>query len=115
MIQFQAILDGVSKKKDSTLSLRIGTQELPAEDTAKIFELGNREVWVCMADVPVKEDDLEIPEVLSEFKRDKSPSQRLRDVLWVFWDKSKKDYVDWDTYYRNTIEKIVENIKDKLE
>ena len=114
-IQFSAILDGVRLKKDSTLSLNIGTQELQPEDTAKIFELGNKQLWVALAETEIKEDQLNIPESMSEFKTDKTPSQRLRNVFYVYWNDKKKGTIDWDSYYKREIEKIIDYIKERLD
>lgn len=114
-IQFQSIIDGVSKKKDGTLSIKLGTQELNKDDTAQIFDMGNKEIWVAFCEVPMDENDLNIPEILTEFKSDKTPSQRLRDVLFVFWEKNKKGQVEWEIYYRSQIDKIIDYVKDKLE
>jgi len=115
IIQFSSIIDGVTKKKDGTLSIKLGTQELDPQDTARIFELGNMQIWSVFSDVEITEDDLDIPEALSEFRTDKTPSQRLRNTLWIYWEKHKKGVVEWDTFYKNQMEKIIEYIKEKLE
>lgn len=114
-VQFSVIVDGVQKKKDGTLSLKLGTQELSPAETAEIFEMGNKQIWCALAEVPMSDTDLQIPEVLGEFRTDKSPSQRLRDVLWIYWDQHLKGKEDWEIFYKRKIDGIVEHIKDKLE
>ncbi len=115
-VQFAAILDGVSKKKDSTLSVKLGTQELGPEDTARIFEFGNREVWVCLAETAVTAEDLEVPEVLTEFRKDKTPSERLRNVLYRLWEKEvKKTGREFDSWYLGYMDRAIEKIKEKLD
>jgi len=114
--QFQAIIDGVTKKKDSTLSVKLGTQELSPEDTAKIFEFGNKMIWVAFCENELTEQDLDIPEVAVEFKKDKSPSERLRAVLYVYWEKNQSKLgKSWENWYRDYMDRIISNIKEKLD
>lgn len=113
-IQFSSIIDGITKKKDGTLSIKLGTQELHSQDTAEIFEMGNRQIWTAFSDIPVKENDLNIPEVLDETDL-KSPSQRLRGVIYILFEQSKdKTNKTFEHFYRDYMEKIIDNIKDKL-
>lgn len=113
-IQFQAIVDGVTKKKDGTLSVKLGTQELSPTDTAKIFEFGNQQIWTAFAETPHSIDELEIPEVTPEFESDKTPSQRLRNVIYVYWEQNGKKG-DFNDFYRKKLEGFIEHIKTKLQ
>ena len=114
-VQFQATIDGVTSKKDRTLSVKLGTQELAPEDMGAMFDIANDLVWVAIAEAPVSEDNLNIPEALAEFKTDKTPSQRLRNVLHVYWQQQSKDKVDWEIFYRQKVEMLIDFIKDKLD
>ena len=113
VIQFGGILDGAVMKKDQTLSLKIGTAEMHPNDMAQIFNLANRQIWVALAETALTKADLNIPEVVPEFKNDKTPSQRLRNTLYIYW-KQIESTQDFDTYYRRYCEKQIEVIKDKL-
>lgn len=111
-VQFSAIIDGVTAKKDGTLSVKLGTQELPKDNMASLFSYANHQIWVALSDVPINHEDLDIPEKLIE-ATDKSYSQRLRSVLYVLWQNGDKK-IDADTHYRQQMEKIIEYIKEKL-
>jgi len=52
-IMFSAIIDGVSTKKDRTLSIKLGTQELDADETSKIFALQGLQIYVVMSEEPI--------------------------------------------------------------
>lgn len=112
-ISFSAIIDGVSKKKDATLSIKLGTQELSPEDTAKIFEMGNKQIYVAFAETEITK--LDIPEEMVEFPGDKSPSERLRGVLYVYWDTKTDKKKSFDEFRKDYMEKIISNVKDKLD
>ena len=96
------------------MSLKLGTQELSPAETAEIFEMGNRQIWCALAEVPVKPDDLQVPEIMTEFKNDKSPSQRLRNVLFVYWTTHVKGQEEWEPFYSRKVDGIIEHIKEKL-
>ena len=112
-IQFSVIIDGVSKKKDSTLSIKLGTQELPPEDTAKIFELGGKQIWCGLAETPITR--LDVPDEVMEFDNDKSLSERLRNTLWVYWDTKTKHTQTFEEFRKIQMEKFINLIKDKLD
>lgn len=115
IIQFQSIIDGVTKKKDGTLSIKLGTQEMPPKDTAIIFELGNKQVWTALAETEVKISDPEIPKEVMEFKNSKSLSERLRNVLYVWWEQDyKKAQPDFEAFRRLHMNKLIDSVKDKL-
>lgn len=44
----------------------------------------------------------------------KSPSQRLRAVIFLLWQQGKQD-VDQDEYYEIVMERIINQLKEKLE
>lgn len=113
--QFQAYVEGISSRKDRTLKITLGTQELSKEDTAQLFDYANDLVWCALSETPMTDEDLNIPEALTEFKTDKTPSQRLRGVLYRFWEQNHKGKVEWEVYYRTEMEKIINYLKDKLE
>lgn len=116
--QFSAQIDGVTAKKDRTLSLRLGTQELTADDTSYLFDLMGKQIWVGIAETEI--ESLDVPEVLPEMKGDKTPSQRLRGLLYKYWEKkySSKTYTEKPTFprfYEDYMFKLCESLKDKIQ
>lgn len=113
--QFQAQIDNITAKKDNTLSIRLGTQELNSNDTANLFEFRNKQIWVAFSEIGLKKEDLIIPENL-EFPNEKSLSERLRNVIYVYWKQNRiKEYPDFEAYRKIQMEKIINTFKDKLE
>jgi hypothetical protein len=47
------------------------------------------------------------------FDEKKSPSERLRAVMYVFFKEQKKQG-DFDSWYRGQMEKMIERYKEKL-
>jgi len=114
IIQFNSVIDGVQKKKDGTLSIKLGTQELKAKETALIFDMGNKYIHTVFSEVDVNPDDIIIPEIKTEFRSDKSPSQRLRNSLYVFWKNNTSKQKTFEEFYKQQMEKFIETVKDKI-
>lgn len=112
--QFSAIVDGVTKKKDGTLSIKLGTQELSPEETAELFKFGNQQLWVAFKDTPVSEGDVEAPDFLPEFDGQKSHSQRLHGVLYKLWELRTDKKKTARQFYEDYMEKLINTIKEKL-
>ena len=114
--QFSAIIDGIHSKKDLTLSIKLGTQELPAEEMAVIFDQQGKQIWVAFCETAMKRTDFNIPEVTEEFEK-KTPSQRLRDRLAAYYKelvRSGKDFEGFDEWYKKEMEKIGQAYLGKL-
>ena len=117
MIQAPAIISGVSTRVDGGLGIRITTNEIPEELRNEIFDLNQKFGWFAFKE-DKSFDDKDMPKEPSNYE-DKSPSKRLRAILFVLWkEKQKKgDDVedDFEVYYRKQINRIIETIKEKLE
>lgn len=114
-IQFSAQLEKTVKQKDGSLVLTIETQEMSPIDSAEIFELYNKQIWVAMAETAIKESDLNIPKEVSEFGDEKTPSERLRAVLYVYWDTKTDKKKTFEEWRRIAMEKIINHYKEKLD
>ena len=61
---------------------------------------------------------------ITPYQKDKTPSQRLRNVLYVHWeqtqpkqinpDNGQLELVEFDLFYKRQLNKIVEHYKTKL-
>ena len=115
IIQFSAMIDGVTKKKDGTLSIKLGTQELGPKDTAIIFDFGNKQIWNAICETELTKEQIEIPKEIQEFKNSKSSSERMRNVLFIYWQQfHKKTYPDFEDFRKMQMEKFIDAVKEKL-
>lgn len=108
-IQHQGYITSLVAKKDRSIGYRVETPELSCEERALFFELQNENLTITLkpSDVPSKE--YKVSET-----NDKTPSQRMRSVLYVWW-KTKQDKNDFETFYKNKMGEIIEKIKSKIE
>lgn len=113
MIQFSAIIDGVTAKKDGTLTIRLGTQELNPNETSEIFKFANKQIWVGFAETAIT--NLDVPKTIDELDGGKSTSERLHNVLFVYWNTKTDKMKTFETFRKEYLEKVIQNVKDKLD
>jgi hypothetical protein len=113
IIQFSAQIDGVTAKKDRTLSIKLGTQELSPDETSHIFEHAGKQIWVALAQTSLLREDLDIPEVVNDMDK-KTPSKRLRDRMAVYYKETHGTFEGFDDWHKKTLESIGQKYLDKL-
>ena len=111
MIQLPACLRNPTIKVDGSVGFRLETRELSGEEYAEIAKLANKEIWIGMSEVQITK--LDIPEEITEFKGEKTPSQRLRNSLYILWEKTGKT-TNFEQYRDIQMNKIIEYIKEKI-
>lgn len=111
--QVPSIIEAVATRADASLKITLGTQELSAEEAAILFALKGKPGWFLFSENQFTQKDIPNEPAL-EFKRDKSPSQRLRACIWQYWDKCTERQVDFERFYREWVERKINEIKDYL-
>jgi hypothetical protein len=105
----------VETMADRTLKLRVDTaQELLAEDEAKVMRLRGQLGWFVYSTREISESDIPDVEIDAEVD-EKSPSQRLRNIIWVHWDQNTNKSKTFDVYYREVMDKIINKLREDLE
>lgn len=103
-ITLPAILNNFSPKKDGSVTIKFDTRELTAEEYMLILGFRNSEGWLMFSQnkefkVPEEEANLDL----------KSPSELLRDALYVRY-KEKKATTTFQTYYNEKMEQIRQSV-----
>lgn len=114
-ILLPASLNPISRRKDKSVKLSFETRELSPEETLSLMALEGSEMWICMSP---NQAEAEVPDGLGNVELgEKSPSERLRNVLFV-WYKQEVEankYVGiFDNFRKEKMEKIIEGVKSKL-
>ena len=107
-----ATLEGVSTLKDGGLSISFHTQELGSEDKTKAFEFQQAFGWLLFQEQDYRQDELDLDEIRKD-TGGKSPSQRMRSVLFILYKESGQS-VPFETFYANYMDKMIEQLKDKI-
>jgi len=98
---------------DKSVQLVFETQELSPDTVGYLFSLVDTYGYLLYFKNPPKPEEVNLPDFAPEFKTDKTPSQRLRGVLFVLWEQSGKQG-DFDTFYKRKLEEVIEHFKGKL-
>ena len=108
-----ALINPPRIRKDGSVSLSFDSRELNAEEIYSIMAMRHAEGWLCFAP---SENEIEIPEEQAQVD-EKSPSERLRNVMYV-WYKQEMEagrFVGlFETFRKEKMEKIIETVKSKL-
>jgi len=109
------IMEGVRTRKDRTLAVTLGTQELSPNQAAELIGMNGK---VCAIYITEKESvPQEVIDQVDEADIDlpgKSQSQRLRNVLYVLFSQDTEGHTTFDEYYHAKTEKIINHLKSKI-
>lgn len=111
-ITVPAILTRISHSKDGGLNLGFATQELPAEEKLAFSELFQQFGHLAFAPNEITLSDM--PTEQAEDKT-KTPSKRLRGVIYVLATQRGIKPENFETFYRETMEKLINHVKTKLD
>jgi hypothetical protein len=104
------VITGASTRVDGSLSLKLSTPELKPEEKTVFFEVLNQPMKMLLQ--PEGDSPVELKEVKGEFDK-KSPSVRLRNVLYVLHKQQESElpFTDW---YIRRMNKIIDEHKAML-
>ncbi len=110
----QAVITSLSSRNDGSLRLSVVTPELNTEQKVEVMELQNQVLNAIFIPEEFQTEEMVIDKDLDG----KSQSQRIKNILFVWWKKLEekgetKD--DFSLWYRNKTESIIDSIKLKLE
>lgn len=103
-------------KTDGSGTLSFHTGELTPEQVARFHMLRNS-VGVLAYKIKgqlTKEEEGILDEVDLEIEG-KTKSERLRNSLYRLWEQKPEGYTDFKSFYSDRMEKLIEQVKKKLE
>ena len=115
MFRGSAIITKITTMADRSVRLQVDTQEASKEEMTELFALSNEFVNYAFApsEVEIKEED--VPDVKPEFKGDKSPSQRLRARMFVYYKDKNKTEEGFQMWYSNALDEIGDKYLSKVD
>ena len=102
--------------KDGSVVLKFETRELLPEELMFILGCRQTEGRLVFASQEAEIDDSEVLSIKETLDL-KSHSQRLKDVLFVWYKQATQSQLfvgDFDTFYKQKMETIIEGVKTKL-
>ena len=116
MILVPAQLESVGTRKDKTLKLTFGTNELTPAQAAELFGTANQFGYLAFKDENFRREELDAVESLKSELEDtlKKPSQRLRGVMFICFKQDNEGFNTFSKYYDSKMEQVINHFKGKL-
>lgn len=110
-LSLESQLSSASTRADGSLSLRFATPELTPVEKAALFEIQGMNLRLLIQ--PLEGQPDELLDVKQEFQT-KTPSMRLRAVLFVAWEQAGKPG-QFEDFYRHKMEFYIQDVKNHLQ
>ena len=108
-----AILDGVTPRKDGSLTLRFVTQEVSKDHMIEVMDY-----YQTMGHLLFNENDIhmeEVPQGNAILDGGKSPSKRLKDRMYVSYREGNVgDISNFNRWYEQQLEKVGQQYLDRV-
>lgn len=114
-ILFAAQVEGLRSRKDKTIALTLGTQELNPEKAGELFNT-NGHLVTCYLSIKehITDSEKDIIDSVEAPTQGKTPSQRMRAVMFRMWEQDNEGYQDKNLHYIHHMDKIIDHLKTKL-
>jgi hypothetical protein len=110
-IRTEVIFSGFSSRVDGSLGFRGNTPELTVPE--KVAMMGLQGLLCEMLVFPKEEKEAELIEVKKEMEH-KSPSARMRSIIWLIWKQEAEKQMVFEQFYQTTMENLIAWLKKKL-
>lgn len=115
-ILLASYVESISTRKDKSVKIVLGTQELSQGNAGELFSLQNKIVACYISPketIDQKEMD-QVDKVDPEFQG-KSQSQRIRNTLFRVFEKNPEGHKEFDSFYKAKTELYIEHLKSRID
>ena len=113
-ILISCIVDKITTLKDRSCKITLDTQELKPSLAGELFTLMNSLATVYISPAEVSSREIAQIDSIEPEMPGKSPSKRMRDVLFILWKQDSLGYRLFDDYYRNRMEDFINELKNSI-
>ena len=115
-VLLQSQFTGYRPKKDKSCALTFTSDLEVSSEDIKIFHelLDQRGIIYFSPKGDLTQEEIDSIDSVDLELEGKSKSQRLRNVLYVYWEQTGK-VAEFKDFYSTWMEKIIQGIKDKLD
>lgn len=109
-------VENVSTRRDGTIKLVLGTQEMSQGKAGELFTMQNK---VCAVYISIKESVpqkvMDMVDAVDVDMPGKTKSQRQRAVLYRIWELQKEGHKTFESFYAFKMEQHISDLKTVLE
>jgi hypothetical protein len=110
-----AIVEKVGTRKDNSLFVTIGTNELSPNDGGYLLSLHGKLATVYLSPAEINQKEIDQVDSLEPELAGKTPSQRLRNVLFILFQQNNEGQKDFDSFYKFKMGTIIDHLKTKIQ
>lgn len=107
-------IENVSTRKDNTIKIVIGTQEMSEGSAGKLFSMLNKFGYAHLSPTEISQKELNEVDQLDPEMEGKTQGQRIRNVLYILFTQDNEGFTDFDSFYKNKTEKYISHLKTKI-
>jgi len=122
---FDGGVETIATRADGSIKVVVGSQELSSDTMTRLFDLRRKVGYVLISTKEISQKQIDAVETSTanmEFS-EKTPSQRLRGVLYILWEKLQpkendqgiEKFVDFDLFYKRKLNEIINHYKKQLD
>lgn len=101
----------VSSRKDGSIGFSVETAELPLNAKAAMLGLHGKAASITIAST---EQSADAPIEVRTERDTKTPSQRLRGCIFIWWQQTGQKG-DFEQFYREKLEALINHVKTQLD
>ena len=114
-ISFRCLITKIETCADRSFRVKLSTPELLPDEAAQLFRFANNECQALFSDQEAAQKDL-TPFVNKGLpSKSKTPSQRLRNTIFVYSQATGVKREDFESFYDQQMEKIINWYKARLD
>lgn len=115
IILLPAQLTGIRTRVDRTLSLTFSTPEISPQKAGQLMGLNQCMTYLAIKPETFRDEEIRaLEELKAEDTGGKTPSQRLRAVLFRLWEQDPGGFASFTLFYDHHMERFIENLKNRL-
>jgi hypothetical protein len=107
-------IGGIRSLKDGSLSITFETQEISPGKVGEVYALRNKVAYLYISGNQITLPEQKMIDTMEPEMVGKSPSLRLRNVLFVAHGQNNEGYPDFDSFYKAKMELIISTYKANL-
>jgi hypothetical protein len=113
-ILLSSYIENITTRKDRSVKITLGTQELSQGKAGELFSLLNSLAVVYISAKEIDQKEIDQVDKVDPELTGKTQSQRIRNVLYKLWEQDKEGHKTFDKYYYAKTELFIDHLKSKI-
>lgn len=110
------IVTSIRSLRDGSVSLTLESQELSPAKAGELFSFRGKVTMMYLSPKEtITQQEIKQVEAIDAEIEAKTPSKRLRDVIYVLWTQQPEGYKEFNDFYKFKMNVITEHLKSKLQ